>query len=299
MTCRVMMSGFTVIAVIVCLWLQVPGTSPQFLEEKCGIGMGSDKMSMRITGGKPTGLGVYPWMAFLHTPTNFKCAGSLINHWFVLTAAHCFQDGIKYIVRLGEYNRDTNEDCENGRCTGAFQEYDVDMTLPHTLYNEKDYSNDIGLLRLNRWVEYLPHIQPICLFVNSQLKWLVDEATWFTATGWGQTSPLTSAVTSRVLQELRINRRDKIDCVREFTQRLNPNQICVGNDDGNLCRGDSGGPQGRIVEYPGAKRFVQMGIASYTQENCTNVSIITDVVSYAEWIYWMVKWNKPQEQEDY
>ncbi|XP_016996590.2 mast cell protease 1A [Drosophila takahashii] len=295
MTCRVMKSGFAVFAVIVCLGLQVPGTSSHLLEKECGLSsdgmMPNHLIASRIVNGKPTGRGKYPWMAFLHTPTNFRCAGSLINHWFVLTAAHCFEDGIQYTVRLGEYNRDDKEEGE--------REYDVDMTLPHILYNKKDLSNDIGLLRLTRRVEYLPHIQPICLFVNSQLKWLVEEATWFTATGWGQTSPKTNPLSSRILQELRINRRNPIDCVMEFAQRLTPNQICVGNDDGNLCRGDSGGPQGRLVEFSGVMRFVQMGIASYTQENCVNVSIITDVVSYAEWIYWSVKFNEPQELDDY
>jgi len=110
MTCRGMTSVFTGIAVILWLWLQVPGSSSQFLEENCGI---ASTIQPKIIGGKPAGLGLHPWMAFLHTPIYFRCAGSLINHCsfaiesciievisklyftgFVLTAAHCFDEGV-------------------------------------------------------------------------------------------------------------------------------------------------------------------------------------------------------------
>jgi len=58
------------------------------------------------------------------------------------------------IARLGENNRDNDIDCENNRCLEATQEYNVDMLFKHRLYDPKDFSNDIGMLRLERRVEY-------------------------------------------------------------------------------------------------------------------------------------------------
>lgn len=51
-----------------------------------------DSNSNRILGGEETNLNEFPWMALLRydSPSNeFKCGGSLITNFYVLTAAHC------------------------------------------------------------------------------------------------------------------------------------------------------------------------------------------------------------------
>ncbi|XP_043644960.1 serine protease grass [Drosophila teissieri] len=285
MSCE-LRSAIAGLAVFACLFLRVQGSSSVFLEEHCGV---VPQITAKIANGKPTELGRYPWMALVHTPTHFMCAGSLINHWFVLTAGHCIFDGLQLIVRLGEYHRDTDIDCDRKRCLAAAQEYHVDMLFRHQLFNDKDYTNDIGMLRLNRSVVYMPHIQPICIVLHRGIQPLVDDATWFEATGWGLPSG-DAKVSSRVLLELKINSRPKADCVKALRQHLTAEQICVGNDDGNLCKGDSGGPQGRYVNISGKWRFVQMGIASYTQRNCSKISVLTDVTRYGKWIKKVVEW---------
>ena len=49
-----------------------------------------------IIGGRKTKFGDYPYMAVIYYDKNddgeisgFRCGGSLINKWYVLTAAHC------------------------------------------------------------------------------------------------------------------------------------------------------------------------------------------------------------------
>ncbi|KAI8036349.1 serine protease grass [Drosophila gunungcola] len=286
MICRELKRVFVGVAVISCLWLQVQGSDSILLEENCGV---VHQFAQRIVNGVPAGLGAYPWMAFLHTPTHFKCAGSLINNRFVLTAAHCLKDALELIVRLGEHNRDTRIDCGNHYCQDAAQEFGVIWAIKHKLYNEEDLSHDIAVLMVDRNVEYLPHIRPICIFLDERVKTQVDGFKWFTASGWGLTSGEPNAQTSRILRELRINRRPTEDCIRALSHRLIPEQICAGNDASNLCRGDSGGPQGRIFKYNGIERFTQLGIASYTTPGCVNVSVLTDVISYGKWIKRVVK----------
>ena len=65
-------------------------------------------MSIVSTDGLSANFGEWPWQALiLSTPKNVGCGGSLIDHEWVVTAAHCLKtvDTIEdIIVVLGEYN---------------------------------------------------------------------------------------------------------------------------------------------------------------------------------------------------
>jgi len=119
------------------------------------------------TKGKIPALNEFPWMAMLlyGNKNNLsqklvpKCGGSLINNWYVLTAAHCveypFMDypyALK-TVRLGEHNTSTNPDraIVNGRRQYAplYMEIEVDQIITHEQFNRgRRLINDIALVRL-------------------------------------------------------------------------------------------------------------------------------------------------------
>ena len=64
---------------------------PDGNKQECG----SRNSAEHITGGTIAKLGEFKWMALLgydHLSTGeifYTCGGSLINKWYVLTAAHC------------------------------------------------------------------------------------------------------------------------------------------------------------------------------------------------------------------
>jgi len=85
-------------------------SSPSFVPSgnECGVAV---KSAAFIVGGNDTELGEFPWMVLLgkDKPTGdiiWHCGGTLINKWYVLTAAHCNKVDF---VRLGEWKVvDTN-----------------------------------------------------------------------------------------------------------------------------------------------------------------------------------------------
>ena len=81
-------------------------SSPSWVPSKregCGF---SSASSGFIVGGNDTELGEFPWTVLLGKTsssgrTQWKCGGTLVNKWYVVTAAHCKNS--MDMVRVGEW----------------------------------------------------------------------------------------------------------------------------------------------------------------------------------------------------
>ena len=88
---------------------------------------GFQKSEGYITGGRNAKQGSYSFIAamginFTGAPNNigFVCGGSLINHRFGLTAAHCHSNAKPIIVvRLGEHDFAQDPDCNEQGCKSS------------------------------------------------------------------------------------------------------------------------------------------------------------------------------------
>lgn len=71
-------------------WSQIP--------KECGL----SRASNRIVGGEEAFLGQFPWMARLFVRVGSRktyiCGGSIISKKYVVTAAHCFDVGVRRYV---------------------------------------------------------------------------------------------------------------------------------------------------------------------------------------------------------
>ena len=91
-----------------------PSYLPSLEREECGLAGASFSF---IFGGETTHLAQFPFMALVGKikgrTTKWDCGGSIINKWFVLSAAHC---GSRVdLVRLGEWRVEESQedvDCE-------------------------------------------------------------------------------------------------------------------------------------------------------------------------------------------
>jgi hypothetical protein len=141
---------------------------PLASERMCGLK--ANQRPSFIINGKDSKPGQYTFMALLGRKvrkrdhigrikrvTEWVCGGTLINHWYVLTAAYC-QD-FKYpmaTVQLGDWDIST-KDCIGDFCLPKPQDFEIkrENFLLHASYvpataNHQNVLNDVALIRLPR-----------------------------------------------------------------------------------------------------------------------------------------------------
>ncbi|XP_054733566.1 venom serine protease Bi-VSP-like [Anastrepha obliqua] len=239
--------------------------SPSSSVGVCGVVVRSFK---KIVGGKASKISDWPWTALLAYPelsseSPFKCGGALVSSRHVVTAAHCIRNDLSY-VRLGEYDLSTDAETRH-------EDIRVAQKERHPNYRTANGRNDIGIIWLERDVQFSNTIKPICLPSSPQLrsKSYINYNPF--VVGWGKT--MEGGASSNVLQELQIPILDNNVC-RDSYRRMNrlvtedqfdAGVICAGVLSGgkDTCQGDSGGPL-MIPENTNAGiKFYLIGVVSY------------------------------------
>ncbi|CAH3182988.1 unnamed protein product [Porites lobata] len=202
--------------------------------------------SSRIVGGSVTRVNSWPWQVMLiRTSGSQFCGGSLVDPYWVVTAAHCIRgispSSIK--VKLGAHYRTTSS-------VGTEQEIGVVQIISHENYhNPLTYSNDIALIKLLKPANLGVGIGLVCLpdmrhalpFDN------LNKKCWIT--GWGTLS--SGGSQPNTLMEAEIPLVSKQRCLNSYPGKIDDSMLCAGLDAGGVdtCQGDSGGPL--VCEFNG------------------------------------------------
>ncbi|XP_044314485.1 serine protease 7-like [Drosophila rhopaloa] len=257
---------------------------------------GGDIAHIKILGGNETAISEFAWMVLLEyrrfygSEPETPCGGSLLNHRYVVTAAHCLVGsyaspfGTLVSVRLGEHDTRTSEDCLGGICSRGVKSVAIEEIHVHKNYvPDSEYWHDIGLIRLQSAVKYSPTIRPICLPSTVGGR-ILNDGQFLTVAGWGHT--VNGGTGSPTLQKVRVPFVENDTCMKKYESiymHVNGSKICAGGRSGvNSCGGDSGGP---LMSYDKGSWILQ-GIVSSGRQQCGSnwPALYTNVAEYENWI---------------
>uniref|UniRef100_A0A182QRW9 Peptidase S1 domain-containing protein n=1 Tax=Anopheles farauti TaxID=69004 RepID=A0A182QRW9_9DIPT len=187
----------------------------------------------RVVGGEIAKNGSAPYQVSLQVPDRgHNCGGSLLNNRWILTAAHCIDDNI--LVLVG-----TNSLKEGGMLLK------VDKLVYH-YYSYPKYNNNIGLVRLEKPVQFSQLVQSI-----EYSEKAVPANVTVRMTGWGRISE--NGPIPTLLQSLDVVTLTNEECKEKsmLPNHIDVGHVCTLTKAGEgACFGDSGGPlvyEGKLV----------------------------------------------------
>ncbi|XP_029437568.1 serine protease 55-like [Rhinatrema bivittatum] len=229
----------------------------------------------RIIGGRDALPGEWPWAVSLQIGNRHFCGGSILNSWWILTAAYCFQDAIfrsKHLrVEVGATVLQKTKEL-----------IEVRKIIAHLWYTKWNNNNDIALLLLSTPIEFNVLKTPVCLppagnFNNK------DWTSCFVL-GWG-TIDHGQLKASQVLQKVDMVLVEWAKCKR-WLWKITLNMLCAGYEEGghDTCQGDSGGSL--VCKKNREDRWYEVGIVSwgYGCAKRKHPGVYTLVSNYVTWI---------------
>ncbi|KAM4677684.1 tissue-type plasminogen activator [Discoglossus pictus] len=241
----------------------------------------------RILGGKTAHVTTHPWQAAIFLISrrsggeHFLCGGTLIDHCWVLSAAHCFTDGVSFTqlrVMLGRTYQAVPGEEE--------QKFEVEKIYIHSQFNQDNFDNDIALLKIkSRYgscaVE-TSSARPACI---PEPGLTLPDWTECEISGYGKHEEF-SPFYSEQLKEGHVRLYPDKLCTPErlSNQTVTSNMLCAGDtrNQDDACKGDSGGP----LVCPHNGRMHLLGIISWGvgcgQKDTPGV--YTRVTKYVNWI---------------
>lgn len=238
---------------------------------------GSSDVSTRIVKGYNSTRGEFPYQVLISiTYEDYEafCGGSILSDRWILTAAHCIAKAVSFKIFFGILQL-------SDKSKAIFRDVKVENRFPHPDYIDSMLLNDIGLLRLDRAVEFSDTIQAVRLPKEGKLYHHVAANT----SGFGMVSANPQRFPSH-LQWVSLITIDNFDCAGRMGPSVAPyvlrsSVICaIGIDRGSVCFGDSGGPL--ITEEK-----VLIGLTSFVRDvSCPKgyPQGFTRVGHYLDWI---------------
>ncbi|XP_065729834.1 serine protease 38 [Phocoena phocoena] len=248
------------------------------------VACGQRHMQGRIMGGVDTLEKKWPWQVSVHYAGFHICGGSIIDEYWILSAAHCF--GRNKVTAAFDMYVGLVDLRVAGNHT---QWFEVNKVIIHPTYEMyHPIGGDIALVQLKTRIVFSDSVLPICIAPPDVT--LSNLSCW--ATGWGSISQ--QGDTSDKLQEVQLPLVPLPLCQLLYghTSYILPDMLCAGDlrNMKTACEGDSGGPL--VCEFN--RTWIQIGVVSWGH-GCTYPmypAVYTRVSFFSEWIRYHIE-NTP------
>lgn len=211
-----------------------------------------------VVNGRDTDIAEVPWHVAIYRSEVLICGGSILTEKLIVSAAHCFfkeeanispqtetvslypKEMFKIIA--GKYFR--NMKAEESLAIQTFNVHDI-ITVPGYDGYVGYFAADIALIVLDNFVEFKPHIAPICMDRNLEYseEKIVREGSMGIVAGWGYTE--VDGKPSDTLKTANLPVINFQQCKREapsdYKQFVTPDKFCAGyknNNNYGVCRGN-------------------------------------------------------------
>lgn len=253
------------------------------------LALASSRSANRIVGGEEAGEHEFPYQISLQWNFNEDgkeimhfCGGSLLNEYYVLTAAHCrtgYSDNGHIEVVAADHDVSSRDGSEQRRLVAEF-------TI-HEAYDNAFGGNDIAVIRVDKPFVLNDKVQTI------QLPKQFDQFDGdVVLSGWGSVSNTIVPEYPDKLRKVVLPLVDMDMCLKlwNYESSLKETNVCAGPVDGSksACSADSGGP---LVKHLDGQ-VVQVGIVSWGAVPCGawyRPTVFVGVSNFIDWIEYKVR----------
>ncbi|KGL83772.1 Coagulation factor X, partial [Tinamus guttatus] len=212
--------------------------------------------------------------ALLHEGDHLFCGGTILNEYFILTAAHCAKQPGELVVLVGDMDTEKQEQGE--------AVHRVEKRIIHDAFDFQTFDSDIALIKLKEPIKFSEYVIPACLPEEDFATEVLMRQPSGIISGFG--SIVFRGPLARRMKVFQIPYVDMDTCKPAINLTVTENMFCAGysKDGRDACLGDGGGPH--VTQYNGT--YFVTGIISWG-EGCGTpgkYGIYTNLSKFLPWI---------------
>ncbi|XP_035902646.1 uncharacterized protein LOC118507748 isoform X3 [Anopheles stephensi] len=267
----------------------------------CGVASNSI-----AAGGVPWTL---PWLGFvgiyrsLDNTVDKRCVVTLLNEWYAVGPAHCFQnDGLERRVLFGGNTELAQTNCDDQMskepCESPTQMLQIQRIIIHPTYNINNTVDNIALIELLDPADTTqPNVRPICIPIVPKLR---SNATTDLSIATQTSSPI-SFVSKPVDYIDSENCTDKYDR-QGFPLFLESKRFCTQIstvEEQNCTQLKAGTPLQERRKIIGKEQFFLRGFDLFEQSCSASLpSVHSNVNAYLDWMLYNMRYSVLEEADD-
>lgn len=232
------------------------------------------KIQPRIAHGQQSERGRFPFYVYLESGLTVGCGGTLIDNFWILTAAHCVH-GLEKNIRV---HFGLSEIANRDEPTRMTLDISPDSIHIHPDFSAENLKNDIALIEVEEPYKFNQFIQPISIAVCDDETVFREPLNGIIVGGGFRAS---SFDFPDYLQWGSLRTTSKQKCMETFPEMGNRDSVFCASGFSSICVGESGG--GLLTND-----FRLIGIASFVKPDpgCEygEPHAFTNVNFYRDWI---------------